>query len=95
MLSCLDLATGELLAEKDFAEQMNASPTLVGDRLYFFGLKGRSFVLNATRELQEVAQGALGEPVFASPAFVGERLFVRGKQHLFCLGEKQGATHAD
>ncbi|HPY29238.1 MAG TPA: PQQ-binding-like beta-propeller repeat protein [Verrucomicrobiota bacterium] len=95
MLSCLDLATGELLAEKDFAEQMNASPTLVGDRLYFFGLKGRSFVLTATSELQEVAQGALGEPVFASPAFVGERLFVRGKQHLFCLGEKQGATHAD
>jgi outer membrane protein assembly factor BamB len=89
LLTCLDIATGKLVWEKDLEGQMNASPTLVGDRLYFISLKGQSLVLAAAREHQELARGDLGEPVFASPAFVGERVFVRGTKNLFCLGEKK------
>lgn len=89
LLTCLDIVTGKLIWEKDMEEQMNASPTLVGDRLYFFSLKGQSRVLAAAREHRELARGHLAEPVFASPAFVGDRVFVRGTKHLFCLGEKR------
>jgi len=88
MLQCAALQTGSRVWEKDLGMDFNASPTLVGDRLYLISLEGVSVVAAAAGEFRELARGYLGEPVHASPAFVGGRVFVRGTKNLFCLGEK-------
>jgi len=89
LLGCVDVKSGKKVWDYDLRQDFNASPTLVGDRLYLFGLKGESIVLAAGREAKELARGRVGEPVHASPAFVGGRVFVRGAKNLFCLGEKK------
>ncbi|HEY9172986.1 MAG TPA: PQQ-binding-like beta-propeller repeat protein [Verrucomicrobiae bacterium] len=89
LFGCVDVKTGKKVWDADLNAEFNASPTLVGDRLYLISLKGNSIVLAAAREQKELARGHLGEPVHASPAFVGERVFVRGTKSLFCLGEKK------
>lgn len=88
-LTCAELQTGKRVWEKDLDMDFNASPTLVGERLYLVSLKGVSVVAAAAGEYRELGRGHLGEPVHASPAFVGGRVFARGTKHLFCLGEKQ------
>ncbi len=89
LLGCVDAQTGKLIWEHELDQDVNASPTLVGDKLYIISLKGESFVIEAGREFKELARGHLGEIVHASPAFVGKHVFVRGTKSLFCLGEKK------
>lgn len=89
LLGCIDVKTGKKVWDADLNAEFNASPTLVGDKLYLISLKGESIVLAAAREMKELARGQLGEVVHASPAFVGGRVFIRGTKNLFCLGEKK------
>jgi len=89
LLGCVDVKTGKKVWDADLNAEFNASPTLVGDKLYLISLKGESIVLAAAREMKELARGHLSEPVHASPAFVGGRVFVRGTKDLFCLGERK------
>ncbi|MBN2508099.1 MAG: PQQ-binding-like beta-propeller repeat protein [Verrucomicrobia bacterium] len=86
MLTCYDARDGKKLWEHDYETEVNASPTLVGRRLYLFTVDGAALVVEAARAFKEIARSAMGEKVFASPAFVRNRIIVRGARHLFCLG---------
>jgi outer membrane protein assembly factor BamB len=88
---CLEAATGVKLWEKDLELTFNASPLRVGRHLYLMDTKGATIVAEAGPAWQEVARANLGEGVYASPACVGGRLFVRGVQHLWCIGNGASA----
>ncbi|KKK78130.1 hypothetical protein LCGC14_2846650, partial [marine sediment metagenome] len=80
-LSCYDAKSGEFLWEQDFDESFTSSPSLVGERLYLFGLEGKGWVVKPSREGCEiVAETDLGEECVTSPAFQQGRLYIRGKQ---------------
>jgi outer membrane protein assembly factor BamB len=85
-LTCYDAKEGKLLWENKLKIMCNASPSLVGNHIYIFGTKGTFVVAEAAKEFKEVARSELGESVFASPAFQGGRVYVRGQEHLYCLG---------
>lgn len=87
MLTCYDARTGKKQWEQDLGMECNASPTLVGDKLYVVTIKGSTLVLDAGRAFREIARNDLGENVYATPAFVRGRIFVRGAEHLFCIGQ--------
>lgn len=81
-----------------------SSPSLVGRRLYLFGeldkegekdAEGtplqfcKSWVVEPGREgCKVVAEGQLDEGCVTSPALQDGRIYIRGKKHLFCIGEK-------
>jgi outer membrane protein assembly factor BamB/polyferredoxin len=88
VMSCFDAQTGARLWDHAFNAMFRASPVLAGGRLYAFDDKGVAHVVALGRVFSEVAALPLGEPVLASPAVVGGRMFVRGKEHLWCLGPK-------
>lgn len=94
MLTGYDAADGKKLWEHDFGTDINASPSLVGQRLVVFTVEGTGLILAAGRTFQELGKSALGEKVFASPAFVADRMLVRGAQHLFCIGAAPGKVAA-
>jgi hypothetical protein len=48
---------------------------------------GNVFVFPATTRFQLLAKNPLGEAVIATPAVADNRLFIRGKNHLFCIGK--------
>jgi outer membrane protein assembly factor BamB len=87
VLTCYDGKDGKKCWEQAFEMVCNASPSLAGERLYFFSTKGVAVVVAAARQFQELARSNLGEPVFASPAFASERMFIRGTKTLYCLGD--------
>jgi outer membrane protein assembly factor BamB len=88
MLTCLELKDGKKLWEQDLAMECNASPSVVGGRLYVFGKEGGAVVAEAGRQYKELARAELGEPVLASPAFAPGRIYVRSATNLFCLGAR-------
>ncbi|MBI5768115.1 MAG: PQQ-binding-like beta-propeller repeat protein [Verrucomicrobia bacterium] len=86
VLTCFEAATGKQVWEKDLQAQVQASPVIVGKRLYVCTTAGTMFVIEVAREFRQLARNELGEKFFASPALAGGRMFLRGDKHLFCLG---------
>ncbi len=90
-MTCLDAATGKPIFDTvrlPEIDRIYASPVAAAGRVYFTGKDGATVVLKHGDKFEVLVINQLGEPVDASPAIVGRQMFVRGKQHLYCLEEK-------
>jgi outer membrane protein assembly factor BamB len=89
---CAKADTGELVYEQRLERfgQVYASPVLVENRLYHFDRNGKSVVLAAKPEFEQLAMNVLEDRsrFDASPAVDGNRLLVRSGKFLYCLGAK-------
>lgn len=86
---CLDIQTGEVKWEQEFDEGFNSSPILVGTNVYAIDIGGVVHIFDAQADTyQEIASLEMGEPVFTTPAVVNNRIYIRGDETLFCIGEK-------
>lgn len=89
-LTCYDSKTGDLLWEMDFDASFTSSPSWAAGRVYLFADEGNGWTIEPSREeesVKVVAETNLGEECVTSPAFQEGRLYIRGKEHLFCIGQ--------
>ncbi len=91
-LTCLDAADGKEVWRKDFETSFYSSPAIAAGRLYLMSRNGRMTVLEASREYKLLGTSNLGEPSDACFAFADGRIYIRGEDHLFCIGAAEGAT---
>jgi hypothetical protein len=40
-----------------------------------------------SKEFKLIAEPALGERAYSTPAFAGGKLYIRGEEHLYCIGK--------
>jgi outer membrane protein assembly factor BamB len=85
-LSCLDAATGELYWAHDYGGSSYSSPIYAAGKVYWMDKTGVMHILQAGKEFASVSDPPLGEPSWAVPAFVDGRIYIRGEQHLYCIG---------
>jgi len=83
---CRELASGKAVWDHAFELEFQASPLLVGKRIYLFAQPGNVFVIEAGREFRQLAAFEIGEEIYASPAVAGDRLLIRTRAHLLCVG---------
>jgi len=91
--TCYRVKDGSKAYEGDLDEAVMSSPTLVGDKMYVFDVKGVAHFLATGEEFKELGKAALGEAVRASPAFLDGRIYVRsatkdGVTNLIAIGKK-------
>ena len=86
---CYEAATGEVLWQEKLGRH-HASPVLVGALVFFINDNGQVNVIKPGREFECVATYELGESCYASPAISDGQVFLRGFEHLFCFGRRQG-----
>lgn len=84
---CREVATGAAVWDHAFELEFQASPTLLGNRIYLLAQPGTVVVFEAGRAFKELARFEMGEELYASPAVAGGRMFLRGKKTLFAVGE--------
>jgi len=87
-LTCYKVKDGTKVWDKDLKENFQASPSLVGNRLYLLSEKGIMFIVEAGMEYKQLAKCELGEDCYASPAFADSRIYIRGQENLYCIGEQ-------
>ena len=87
MLSCFDAKDGKKQWEHDFDMECHASPSLAGNRLYFFSQKGTAVVVEAARQFKELFRTDMADAFHASPAFMPDRMFLRGVSNVWCVGQ--------
>ena len=86
-LSCLDVATGELLLDRHRLDLSNAyaSPIAAGGRIYVVARDGTTLVLRHGEALEVLATNTLDEPIDASPVAVGPTLYLRSRTSLYAF----------
>jgi len=87
-LTCQKTSDGTKVWEHDLEEFCLASPSLVGDKIYVLTEKGLMFIIQAANEYKELAKCELGEECHATPAFLDGRIYIRGVEHLYCIGSR-------
>jgi outer membrane protein assembly factor BamB len=83
--NCLEAASGRLAWQEKLGEH-HASLVSAQGLVYFLSDEGVTTVVRPGPSFDRVARNEIGERCFASPAISGGRLYVRGDQHLFCIG---------
>jgi outer membrane protein assembly factor BamB len=77
------------LWEEEIDDTFRASPGLAGENVYLFGESGKVWILNVNREgCTTLNTSELGEVCVTSPAFHQGRIYIRGEEHLLCIGDE-------
>lgn len=92
VLTTFQLSNGERLYQQRLGagkSGFSSSPVAADGRLYITNEDGHTFVVKLGREYQLIGENELGEQVMASPAISDGVLFLRGRSHLYAVGEKR------
>jgi outer membrane protein assembly factor BamB len=92
ILTCINPASGEPLSDSVRLPELNsiyASPVGAAGRVYIVSREGTTLVMENDSQLKVLAINKLPEGIDASPAIVGRQMFLRGKQHLYCLSSEE------
>jgi outer membrane protein assembly factor BamB len=84
---CYEAATGKVFWQEKLGRH-HASPVLVLGLAFFINDQGQVNVIKPGASFERVAQYQLGEACYASPALSDGQVFLRGFQHLFCIGQR-------
>jgi outer membrane protein assembly factor BamB len=86
---CFDAATGKETWTQRLGGEFYSSPVLIDGKVYLPKNNGDIFVFPAKPKYELLARNSVGESVLASPAVADGRLYIRGEQHLFCIGQSK------
>ncbi len=84
--SCYEAANGRRLWRQRLEGSHSASLVAAEGLVYFLSDRGETTVVRPGPRFDRVAGNPLGEACSASPAISGSRIYLRGEQHLFCIG---------
>ncbi len=86
--NCFDTESGKRLWRDRFGRHFSTSLVAAGGLVYFLDDDGKTTIVRPGVEPEIVAVNELGEECRASPAIADGRLYIRGLNHLYCIGEK-------
>lgn len=88
---CADAKTSRMVYQQRInrAGQVYASPILAAGRLYYLTRNGKTVVLAAKPDFEQISINDLGDGSLfdGSPATSGNRLLIRSNKFLYCLGQ--------
>jgi outer membrane protein assembly factor BamB len=86
-VACYNAQKGDTLWTHYFDGQFYASPIIAGENLYLLDRSGVMHIVKAEDSFKLVSESALGERADCTPAFSDSRIYIRGKENLYCIAE--------
>jgi outer membrane protein assembly factor BamB len=83
---CYQAQTGKPVWTEHLANGFTASPLLIDGKVFATSEDGEVFVFATGPSYKRLGKNSVGEKVMATPAVANNRLFIRGQEHLFCIG---------
>ncbi len=87
ILVCYDAKTGEQYWEHDVGKTLYSSPVYADGKLFMMDNEGVMRIYEFGKEMKVIAENKLGEPAGTTPAFADGHIYIRGKEHLYCIGK--------
>jgi outer membrane protein assembly factor BamB len=89
--SCLEATTGNPVWRERLKSKSSASPIYGAGRIYFFGEKNLTTVIEPGRRFHVLAENQLEGRLMASPAVTGDAILLRSRTHLYRLEDRAGS----
>jgi outer membrane protein assembly factor BamB len=87
LVCCLEAATGKQVWQERLPGTYGASPVYAGGKLYFLSESGETTVIEPGPTFRILEKNPLDEKCQASMAVSAGRLYIRTREHLFCIGK--------
>ncbi len=87
IMQCLEADSGIQVWRQRLGSNVTASPVLSGDHLLVSLEDGRTIILKTGRSFLRVRENKLDDALYATPAISRGRIFIRGSEHLYAIGE--------
>lgn len=88
VVACYDAVSGDKYWENEFDNGFYSSPIMAGGNIYLMDMGGIVHVFKAGKTFESIASNPLGEDAMTTPAFMDGRIYIRGNEHLICIGKK-------
>jgi outer membrane protein assembly factor BamB len=88
--NCYEAATGERFWKERLGKHYSASLLTAEGLVYFLADEGVMKIVRPGPTLDILEENVLGERCYASPAISQGRMYVRGEEHLYCIGSSEG-----
>lgn len=90
VLMCLDVKTGEeqYPPQRTHDHRHRASPVYADGKIYLTSRDGVVSVIKAGRKFELLSQNKMEDSISASPVISGGRIYLRGFEYLYAIGEK-------
>ncbi len=88
VLVCYDAKNGEKYWEQEYDHGFYSSPMVAEGKLFVIDMGGVAHIAEVDETFSLVGEPQLGEDVFATPAFMENRIYLRGKNNLYCIGKE-------
>lgn len=85
---CHDALTGDMYWEQEFDNGFYSSPILVDNKIYLIDMDGITHIFSTGKQYNHIADCILGENSMTTPAFKDGKIFIRGNDHLYCIGRE-------
>jgi outer membrane protein assembly factor BamB len=85
---CIHAPSGNLRWKERLKGKYKASPVAVDGRVLFLNTEGLCTVISAQPRFDKLVENQLDDETIASPAISDGRIYIRGKQFLYCIGKK-------
>ena len=82
---CIEVATGNIKWTEGMGKQYS-SPVLANGLVYMPNDDGVITIFKPGPEFKSIIKNSIGEKMFASPAISNGKIYLRGLNHLFCIG---------
>lgn len=87
VLVCYDAKTGEEYWEHDVGKTLYSSPQFADGKIFMMDNSGVMRIYEFGKEMKLIAENELGETHGTTPAFANGRIYIRGEEHLYCIGK--------
>lgn len=84
---CYNAAKGDTLWTHYFGDQFYSSPIIAGDLVYLLNRSGEMHIVKAAAKFEIVGKSQIGETAESTPAFSDKRIYIRGRQNLYCISD--------
>ena len=88
LLSCYEAKTGKVIYDRQRlgkSAKFTASPLAYNGRIFCFGERGETVVVEAGDAFRMLGRNELGEMIMSTPAVAGDCLIIRTLHHLYCI----------
>jgi len=87
VIVCYDAVSGEKYWENEFDNGFYGSPMYANGNIFIMDMSGVVHVFKAGKTYEEISSNPLGENGMTTPAFMDGRIYLRGNEHLYCVGK--------
>jgi outer membrane protein assembly factor BamB len=86
-VACYNAEKGDTLWTHYFQEPFYASPIIADNMVWLLDRSGKMHIVKEDAKLSLVSEASLGEKADCTPAFSDKRIYIRGKENLYCISK--------